>query len=70
MRVRIQAYVKRDDVGTDSYTNFKLLDIGDYLGIEGYVFKTKTGETSIHAKFANNFIKKYSTNSDCKRKGR
>ena len=46
---RMQAYVKRDDVGTDSYTNFKLLDIGDYLGIEGYVFKTKTGETSIHA---------------------
>jgi len=46
---RIQSYVRRDDVGTDNYTNFKLLDIGDYLGIEGYVFKTKTGETSIHA---------------------
>ena len=46
---RIQIYVKRDDVGTDNYTNFKLLDIGDYLGIEGYVFKTKTGEISIHA---------------------
>lgn len=46
---RIQIYVKRDDVGTNSYTNFKLLDIGDYLGVEGYVFKTKTGEISIHA---------------------
>lgn len=46
---RIQSYVRRDDVGEDNYTNFKLLDIGDYLGIEGYVFKTKTGEISIHA---------------------
>lgn len=46
---RIQAYVRRDDVGTDDYANFKLLDIGDYIGIEGYVFKTKTGEISIHA---------------------
>jgi len=46
---RIQAYVRRDDVGIDAYTNFKLLDIGDFLGVEGYVFKTQTGETSIHA---------------------
>jgi lysyl-tRNA synthetase class 2 len=46
---RIQAYVRRDDVGIDSYTNFKLLDIGDFLGVEGYIFKTQTGETSIHA---------------------
>jgi len=46
---RIQSYVRRDDVGEDNYANFKLLDIGDYLGIEGYVFKTKTGEISIHA---------------------
>ena len=46
---RIQSYVRRDDVGEENYANFKLLDIGDYLGIEGYVFKTKTGEISIHA---------------------
>lgn len=46
---RIQIYVRRDDISTDSYDNFKLLDIGDFLGIEGYVFKTQTGETSIHA---------------------
>jgi len=46
---RIQIYVRRDDVGEKKYTNFKLLDIGDYLGIEGYIFKTKTGETSVHA---------------------
>ena len=46
---RIQIYVRRDDVGEQNYTNFKLLDIGDFLGIEGYIFKTKTGETSVHA---------------------
>ena len=46
---RIQIYVRRDDVGVDMYNNFKLLDIGDFLGVEGYVFKTQTGETSIHA---------------------
>ena len=47
---KIQSYVKRDDIGEDSYANFKLLDIGDFIGVTGYVFKTKTGETSIHAK--------------------
>lgn len=46
---RIQSYVRCDDVGTNTYTNFKLLDIGDYIGIKGYVFKTKTGEISVHA---------------------
>ena len=47
---RIQTYIRRDDVGEESYTHFKLLDIGDYIGVKGYVFKTKTGEISIHAK--------------------
>ena len=46
---KIQVYLRKDDVG-DSYDAFKLLDIGDIIGIEGYVFKTKTGETSVHAK--------------------
>jgi lysyl-tRNA synthetase class 2 len=46
---RIQIYVKRDDVGVDVYNTFKLLDIGDFIGVEGYIFKTKTGETSVHA---------------------
>jgi len=46
-RGRIQIYIKKDDVG-DDYDVFKLLDIGDIIGIEGYVFKTKTGEISIH----------------------
>ena len=45
----IQAYVARDNIGEDEYKDFKRLDIGDIIGIEGYVFKTKTGETSIHA---------------------
>ncbi len=46
---KIQAYVKRDDVGTDDYADFKKWDIGDIIGITGVVFKTQTGETSIHA---------------------
>ncbi len=46
---KIQTYIRRDDVGTESYSNFKLLDIGDFIGVKGYVFKTKTDEISIHA---------------------
>lgn len=45
---RIQAYLRRDDIGEDSYKNFKLMDMGDIVGIKGYVFKTKTGEISVH----------------------
>lgn len=45
----IQSYVARDDIGEDSYKEFKKYDIGDLVGIEGKVFKTKTGEISIHA---------------------
>lgn len=46
---RIQAYMKKDEL-PDFYEHLKNLDIGDYIGITGYVFVTKTGETSIHAK--------------------
>ena len=46
---RIQVYVKRDDIGAEEYQWFKKYDIGDILGIEGKIFKTKTGEISIHA---------------------
>lgn len=46
----IQVYVTRDDLGEDAYKDFKRSDVGDILGIQGFVFKTKTGETSIHAK--------------------
>ena len=49
----IQSYVAKDSVGEDSYKDFKKLDIGDIVGIEGEVFKTKTGEISIHASAVN-----------------
>ena len=45
----IQVYVARDNIGEDSYKDFKKYDIGDIVGISGEVFKTKTGEISIHA---------------------
>lgn len=45
----IQAYVARDSIGEDEYKQFKNLDIGDIIGITGEVFKTKTGEVSVHA---------------------
>ena len=45
----IQSYVARDSIGEESYKDFKKLDVGDIIGIKGEVFKTKTGETSIHA---------------------
>ncbi len=45
----IQSYVARDSVGEESYADFKKYDVGDIVGIEGDVFKTKTGEISVHA---------------------
>ncbi len=45
----IQSYVARDSIGEESYKDFKKMDIGDIVGIEGEVFKTKTGEISVHA---------------------
>lgn len=49
LKGRIQAYVARDNIGEDSYKDFKKYDVGDILGIKGTVFTTKTGEISIHA---------------------
>ncbi len=49
LKGNIQSYVARDSVGEDSYKDFKKYDIGDIVGIEGEVFRTKTGEISIHA---------------------
>ena len=46
---KIQVYVRRDDVGEEEYAAFKKYDIGDILGFEGFVFKTKTEEISVHA---------------------
>ncbi len=45
----IQIYVRRDDVGEDVYKDFKAYDIGDVLGVKGFVFKSKSGEISVHA---------------------
>ena len=47
---KMQSYVRRDDVGEEIYADFKKWDIGDIIGIEGFVFRTQTGEISIHAK--------------------
>lgn len=49
LKGNIQSYVARDSIGEESYKAFKKLDIGDIIGIKGEVFKTKTGEISIHA---------------------
>ena len=45
----IQSYVARDSIGEEAYKDFKKMDIGDIVGLEGEVFKTKTGEISVHA---------------------
>ena len=45
----IQVYVKRDDIGEEEYARFKTFDIGDFVGVQGAVFKTRTEEVSIHA---------------------
>ena len=50
LKGRIQAYVARDEIGEESYADFKKYDVGDILGIKGKVFKTQTGEISVHAK--------------------
>ena len=47
---RIQIYATRDDLGEEAYDAFKKLDIGDIIGVKGFVFKTKTGEISVHCK--------------------
>jgi len=46
---RIQLYIRQNDVGEENYKLFKLLDIGDIVGVHGFVFRTKMGEVSIHA---------------------
>ena len=49
LKGRIQVYVARDAIGTESYADFKKSDIGDIFGVEGFAFRTRTGEISIHA---------------------
>ena len=47
----LQVYIRRDDIGVEAYNTVfkKLVDIGDIVGIKGFVFKTRTGETTVHA---------------------
>ena len=49
LKGRIQVYVAKDALGEEAYADFKKSDIGDIYGIKGYVFRTKTGEISVHA---------------------
>ena len=53
----IQCYVSRDDLGDEAYADFKKMDIGDNVGVEGFVFRTQTGEISVHAKKITLFTK-------------
>ena len=46
---RLQIYVKKDAVGESDFQLFKLVDLGDFIGVEGYLFRTRTGELSVHA---------------------
>ncbi len=46
---RIQAYVRRDEIGEDAYASFKKLDLGDFIGVRGKLFRTKTGEITVRA---------------------
>lgn len=49
LKGRMQAYISRDAIGDDAYADFKKSDIGDIFGIKGFIFRTKTGEISVHA---------------------
>ena len=49
LKGNIQSYVARDSIGEEAYADFKKFDVGDIVGLKGEVFKTKTGEISIHA---------------------
>ena len=46
--VRLQIYVRKDEVGEDQFAIYKLLDLGDHIGVSGYLFVTRTGETTLH----------------------
>jgi lysyl-tRNA synthetase, class II len=47
-KLRMQVYVRRDDVGEDGFALYKLLDLGDHVGVKGYLFRTRTGELTVH----------------------
>ena len=45
---RIQIYVRKDDVGEDAFALYKLLDLGDHIGVKGFLMRTRTGELTVH----------------------
>ena len=47
---RLQIYVRKDDVGEEAFQLYKLLDLGDHIGVTGYLFRTRTGELSVHVR--------------------
>jgi len=47
-KLRMQIYVRRDDVGEDGFALYKLLDLGDHVGVKGFLFRTRTGELTVH----------------------
>ena len=47
---RLQIYVRKDDVGEDAFALYKLLDLGDHIGVKGFLMRTRTGELTVHAK--------------------
>ena len=57
-RASFSVYVARDDLGEEAYAEFKKMDIGDIIGVKGSVFRTKTGEISIHATRSSTLLSK------------
>ena len=55
---RIQIYVRKDDVGEDAFALYKLLDLGDHIGVHGYLMRTRTGELTVHVRSALTFLAK------------
>ena len=47
----MQIYVRKDDVGEDAFALYKLLDLGDHIGVRGYLMRTRTGELTVHVQF-------------------
>lgn len=68
----LQVYIRRDDVGVEAYNTVfkKLVDIGDIVGIKGFVFKTRTGETTVHAEQFELLTKNSPSSAHPKRSGK
>ena len=54
----MQIYVRKDDVGEDAFALYKLLDLGDHIGVKGYLMRTRTGELTVHVHVRLTFLAK------------